>query len=221
MRQALNSNPVAQAALIGLLAIGVAFMLLTRVMNSDEPAAAEPAATSSSAAPSADPAAATPPAEGMATDTAPADSVASPTPGAPESPAAPLAEEAGSFVAGPGLPKPIVKAYTAGRPVVLLISRKAGVEDKRLRALVDRARAIGNSAVFTTNAHGIASYSRITRGVDVSRVPALVVLRPRRLNKGPVPEATVSYGFRSPESVEQAVRDALYEGRRDLPYYPE
>ena len=215
MRQALNSNPVAQAALIGLLAIGVAFMLLTRVMNRDDGAAAPPASTSSSAAPSADPAAASP------TDAAPTDSVASPTPGVPESPAVPRAEDAGSFVAGPGLPKPIVKAYTAGRPVVLLITRKAGVEDKRLRALVDHARSIGDSDVFTTNAHGIARYSRITRGVDVSRVPALVVLRPRRLNEGPVPEATVSYGFRGPESVEQAVRDALYEGRRDLPYYPE
>ena len=56
-------------------------------------------------------------------------------------------------------------------------------------------------------------------GVDVNRVPALIVVRPRRLAHG-APTATVSYGFRGPDSVQQAVRDALYKGPRNLPYYP-
>jgi hypothetical protein len=219
VRQALNKNPIAQAALIGVLAIGVAFMLLTRVAGGDEPAATAPAPTTASAAPSADPAATAPTADAAGAPTAPAGGAQAP-PSASGSPD-PSATPPTDFVAGPGLPEPVVKAYEDGRPVVVLITRKAGVEDKRLRAMVDSARSIGDSAVFTTNAHGIARYSRITRGVDVSRVPALVVLRPRRLNDGPVPAATVSYGFRGPESVEQAVRDALYEGRRNLPYYPE
>jgi len=74
-------------------------------------------------------------------------------------------------------------------------------------------------ALFVTNAGQIARYSRITQGVNVDRVPALIVLRPRHLTDG-TPEAILSYGFRGPESVEQAVRDALYKGPTDLPYHP-
>jgi hypothetical protein len=44
-------------------------------------------------------------------------------------------------------------------------------------------------------------------------------VRPR--SKGvSMPEAQVSYGFRNSQSVVQAVHDALYKGRDNLPYYP-
>ncbi|HEX2467867.1 MAG TPA: hypothetical protein VHJ54_06650 [Solirubrobacterales bacterium] len=190
MRRALNENPVAQAALVGLLVIAVAFLLLTRVMKSNSGAEATESTTESSVAT------------------------------APAAPAPAASEPAGDFVAGPGLPKGVVDAYGDGKAVVLLVTRKAGIEDKRLRAIVGKARSVGNVAVFTTNARGIARYARIAGGVDVSRVPALVVIRPRRLSDG-MPEASVSYGFRGPDSVQQAVRDALYDGKSNLPYYPE
>jgi hypothetical protein len=221
MRQALNSNPVVQIALIGVLAIAVGFLFMTRVMKSDE---------SSSAPEPASPSAATPATstDGSAADSSSAaseSSAATPAPAASSSagvPAAPgvAAAPVGSFEAGPGLPAAVVEAYSNNRPVVLLVTRRAGIEDKRLRAMVARARTIGNSAVFTTYARKIARYSRITTGVDVERVPALVVIRPQKMSQGSVPEAAVSYGFRGPQSLEQAVRDALYEGRDDLPYYP-
>ncbi len=70
-----------------------------------------------------------------------------------------------------------------------------------------------------THAAGISRYAKITEGVDVTQVPALVVVRPRQLANG-TPTATVSYGFRGPDSVEQAVRDGLYRGPSNLPYYP-
>ena len=76
-------------------------------------------------------------------------------------------------------------------------------------------------ALFIVSARGIARYSRITQGVDVERVPALIVIRPKKLADGGLPEASVSYGYRGPESIKQAVRDANYDGRRDLPSYPE
>jgi len=219
VRRSLNENPVVQVALVGLLAVAVAFLLMTRVLNRDEggslepePSSATTTAPATDAASSTDASASTAP----ATPTAPASGVP-PATGAAAAPAA----ATGAFVAGPGLPAEVVKAYASGKPVVILITRRAGIEDKRLRAMVSQARGVGDSVVFTSYAHDIARYSRITRGVDVSRVPALVVLRPRKLSEGAVPEATVSYGFRGPESVEQAVRDALYKGRDDIPYYPE
>jgi hypothetical protein len=47
--------------------------------------------------------------------------------------------------------------------------------------------------------------------VEVSRVPALVVMRPRNLSGG-TPQASVSYGFQTSQDVVQAVRDADYHG---------
>ena len=64
----------------------------------------------------------------------------------------------------------------------------------------------------------IARYATIAQGVDVDRVPALVVLRPKRLDHG-VATASVHYGFQSPESVVQAVVDAGYKGPT-LDYHP-
>jgi hypothetical protein len=61
---------------------------------------------------------------------------------------------------------------------------------------------------------------RVTGGVDVNGAPALVVLRPREHSELGVPVESVSYGFRGPASAEQAVRDALHDVRRDLPYHP-
>ena len=49
-------------------------------------------------------------------------------------------------------------------------------------------------------------------GVDVDRIPALVVLQPKRLTEGPTPTRRVSYGFRGPGSVEQAVEDSALQG---------
>jgi hypothetical protein len=207
VRQAINENPIAQAAVIGLLVIAVAFLLLTRLNQSSGEGSESATESSAAASPTL--------AQGSAPAEAPSDVAV------PSAPTAPVAgAPRGDFVAGPGLPKSVVNAYDDGQAVVLLVTRKAGIEDQRLKAMVGGARSVGKVAVFTTNARGIARYSRIARGVDVSRVPALVVMRPRNLSDG-VPQATVSYGFRGPDSVEQAVRDALYDGKSNLPYYPE
>jgi hypothetical protein len=74
--------------------------------------------------------------------------------------------------------------------------------------------------LFVLPAKNISKYSRIVSGVDVDRVPALVVISPKRLTHGGLPSASVSYGFRGPKSVVQAVEDAEYTGKTNLPYYP-
>ena len=74
-------------------------------------------------------------------------------------------------------------------------------------------------AQIVARASQVARYSRITQGVGVSQAPALVVVRPRSGGSS-VPEATVDYGFRTPQGVVQAVHDALYKGPDDLPYDP-
>jgi hypothetical protein len=230
VRDALNNNPVVQAVALGLLTLAVAFLLFTRVVNRDggaEPVPTDPAPATSAApaggevAPGAAASEASTPAPTDGSSSAPAGEATAPPTGAEPGTAAADAAAAGEFVAGPGLPADVVKAYADGDVVVLLIVHEKGIEDRELERSVERLRSRGDTSVFVVRAPKIADYSRITRGVDVDRTPALVVLQPRRLSEGGTPIASVSYGFRGPGSVEQAVEDSLYKGRKDLPYYPQ
>ena len=209
MRKALNDNPVAQIVVLGVLAVLVGFLLLTRVAGQsggDSPAAS-PTASDTSTVPST-----TPPA--TSSDQVPSTSsdAVSPTGSVSGAPV-------GKFVAGPGLPASVVKAYADDKTVVLLVLKRRGIDDDQLRRNVERLRGRSDLVLFVTNAGHIARYSRITQGVSVDRVPALIVLRPRHLTDG-TPTASISYGVRGPESVDQAIRNALYKGPSNLPYYP-
>jgi hypothetical protein len=208
----MNENPVVQIAVLGMLAVVVAFLLMTRVMKGED--SATPASTDVSAASSA--ASAT----GATTETGTTPSTPQSSDGAAAPSAASMpAPEVGDFVAGPGLPGAMVKAYEDDQTVVLLVVRHNGIDDAVLRRSVERLRSRSGVALFVTRAKHIARYARITEGVSVERVPALVVLRPRRLSDS-APSASVSYGFRGPDSVDQAIRDALYDGPKNLPAYP-
>jgi hypothetical protein len=209
VRKVLNENPLAQMAVFGLLAVIVGFLLLTRMGHKSESSATTSGAPNSTSAStgSSSAAATTPPATG---------STAAPT---IVPPAGAATGAVGEFVAGPGLPAPVVKAYADDKAVVLFVFRHRGVDDAAVRASVERLRGRHDLAVFVTHAAHIARYARITEGVDVNRVPALIVLRPRHVAHG-TPTASVSYGFRGPDSVDQAIRNALYKGPSNLPYYP-
>ncbi|MGA9635294.1 MAG: hypothetical protein WBQ41_08650, partial [Solirubrobacterales bacterium] len=124
-----------------------------------------------------------------------------------------------ALVPGPGLPRPVVAAWKRGDTVVLLIVRGSGIDDRLVRSSVRLLSSEPNTDVFVARAGHIARYSRITMGVGVNRAPALVVVRPRRLT-GSVPQAQVGYGFRNAQSVVQAVHDATYGGKDNLPYSP-
>lgn len=217
MRKALNENPVAQIAVLGVLAVIVGFLLLTKVAHKSESSSSSstsPTATSGSTA--------TPPSasSSAATTPAPGSTPSATTPGTGSvSPTVPSGVPVGEFVAGPGLPKPVVKAYKDDKTVVLLIVRHLGIDDDEVRQSVERLRGRNDLAVFVTIAAHVARYSRIAEGVSLNRVPALVVMRPRHLTHG-TPTASVSYGFQGADSIEQAVRDALYKGPTNLPYYP-
>lgn len=218
MRRAINENPIVQMALIGVLGLAAAVFLLKGMGGSaseeaaapSDSTAAAPATSDAAAAPTADAAAGAPAAPAVAPATAS---------GAPTAPAGAPADE--GFVAGPGLPKAVVGAYEQNKTVVLLVTRHGGIDDRELKLAVALAalRRSPEIAVFTTAVKHTARYSRITEGVSLDRVPAMIVLSPKRLG-GPMPKATVSYGYRKLESVEQAIRDAGYKGPK-LSYHPE
>jgi hypothetical protein len=194
MREKLNSNPLYQVGLIGVLLVAAGFFLLSTMGGGgeEEKTASATAAGSPSAAATA----------GAASGGAAA---AAPPPGA-------LAD------AAPPPPRPVTAAFAANRTVVLLFVRDGGIDDRMVATATRRLASFPGVATFVVPAHRIARYAAIAQGVDVNRVPALVVVRPKRLDHG-IPTASVSYGFQSPESVVQAVIDAGYRGPT-VDYHP-
>jgi hypothetical protein len=217
MRQALNSNPMVQLAVIGvLIAIVGLFMMMnlkkskpsSASSGSDASALSSTASSSSSSAPTSTTPVTIP---GGASAAA-----AAPTTGVAPSTGTVTPE---ALVPGPGLPADVVSAWKGGDAVVLLIVRGGGVDDRLVHRSVELLSGEAGVSVFVVRAKNVARYSRITQGVGVNRAPALVVVRPRQ-ESGSVPQAQVSYGFRNSQGVVQAVHDAVYSGRDDLPYSP-
>jgi hypothetical protein len=218
LRKVLNDNPIAQVAILGVLALVVGFLLITRMSGKESSSSSDTSATAASVAPGTETSTPTP-ADSTATAVPDASATESVAPAAPSTGAVAEAAAAGKFVAGPGLPLPVVQASGANKVVVLLVVRRKGIDDEAVRASVENLGGVADVALFVTNAGHISRYSRIATGVNVDRVPALIVLKQRELTEG-TPVATVSYGFRGPDSVAQAVRDALYKGPTNQPYYP-
>jgi hypothetical protein len=195
---------------IGVLIVIVGFFFMTN-MKKGSSSSSSSSATESSATP-------TPP-TGSASATLPGGTTAPSTGVSPAPAVTPATVDPQALIPGPGLPAPVVRAWKGGDAIVLLIARGSGTDDRLVRDSVEQLSGDTGTAVFVAPAEDIARYSRITQGANVTRVPALVVVRPRQVS-GAAPEATVSYGFRNSQSVVQAVRDALYDGRDDLPYSP-
>ena len=206
MRQAINNNPIAQVAVLGGLALLVGlFMMMNMKKGSSDSGStgSSAAATPAISSPTAGDSAVAPGSAG----TAP---VAPPTSGS-------VSPDA--LVPGPGLPRPVITAWRRGDTVVLLVVRPHGIDDRLVRNSVRSLSSESGVSVFVSRADKVARYSRITQGVALSQAPALLVVRPKRVS-GSVPEAQVSYGFRDSQGVVQAVHDAVYSGKDNLPYSP-
>ena len=120
--------------------------------------------------------------------------------------------------AAPPPPRAVVDAFNANHTVALLFVRNGGIDDRLVRDSAARLHSLSDVEFFVVPAGRISRYAAIAKGVAVDRVPALVVVRPKRLSNG-IPTASVSYGFRDSQSLVQAVIDAGYKGRT-LDYHP-
>lgn len=208
MRQSLNENPVVQMAVIGVIALIGVFMLFTTVLKKDEAPVTDPAAATADPAVGAAPV--TPSTDPSATAPVPTAAVA-PGAGAVEAP------PPAGLEASKGLPMDVIKAFADNQTIALLVIDPKGISDREVETYTKLASR-GDNEIFIVDVKDIAEYSRITSGVAVSQAPALVVIRPRKLTDN-VPIASVSYGFRGPRSVEQALDDALYSAG-PVPSYP-
>jgi Co/Zn/Cd efflux system component len=212
MREAINNNPMVQVAVIGVLVLVVGLFMMMNMKKGSSSSSSSPAPAASAPTTSAGSVPST-------SATGVPGSTAAPSTGVTAPPVAGGTVSPAALLPGPGLPRPVVAAWKSGDAIVLLIVRGSGIDDRLVRSSVASLSGDAGLAVFITHAKDVARYSRITQGVGVDRVPALVVIHPRKLS-GSVPQAEVSYGFRSAQSVVQAVHDALYTGRDDLTYSP-
>jgi hypothetical protein len=121
-------------------------------------------------------------------------------------------------VPAPPLPAAFTAAYDADKTVALLVVHNGGIDDAFTHLALEEVAAVEDVKAFVVPVKKISHYAAVTVALDVNRVPALIVMRPRRLSGG-VPQASVDYGFQTPQSVVQAVRDASYKGPEGT-YYP-
>jgi len=121
-------------------------------------------------------------------------------------------------VPAPPLPAAFTAAYDADKTVALLVVHDGGIDDAFTHLALAEVAAVEDVKPFVVPVKKISRYAAVTVGLDINRVPALIVMRPRRLSGG-VPQASVDYGFQTPQSVVQAVRDASYKGPEGT-YYP-
>jgi hypothetical protein len=196
MREQLNSNPLVQMGLIAFLLVAVAIFLLTSMGGGGEKAESDAGSIATTA-----------PGEGAA-----------PSPGEEAPPVAASSSAAIPTLATKPLPRPVLDAWNGNHIVVLLIVDDRGIDDDLVKLASSRLDGMPGVSNFVVPVSKIARYASITQGVGVDRVPALVVLRPKKLDQA-VPTASVSYGFRDGDSIEQAVVDAGYRGPT-LEYHP-
>jgi hypothetical protein len=213
MREQLNSNPIVQMAVIGVLLLGGVFFFISTTGGGEEEAAPGASEATVGIAGTDE--------TGTATGATPGAAVEGAIEAAGEAASAPGSVPAlppGAAAAAPPPPPAVTRAFDANQTVALLFVRNGGIDDRLVERAVKPLQALPGVVTFVVPAGRISRYAAIAQGVAVDRVPALVVLRPKRLGKS-IPTASVSYGFQSPQSVVQAVVDAGYEGRT-LDYHP-
>ncbi len=203
MREKLNENPKAQVALVAVLVVAAAFFFLKG--SGEEEAAAPTEATVAVAGTDA---------TGTATGATPGEAVE----GALEATGEAGTTAVPTSVPAPPPPRPLANAYDAGKTVVLLIVDPDGIDDKLVARSSLLLAANPDVALFVVPDRQIARYAAVTVGLEINRVPALVVMKPKRLSGG-TPQATVEYGFQTPQSVVQAVEDVSYRGP-EVTYHP-
>jgi hypothetical protein len=202
MRDQLNDNPMVQIAVIGVLLVAAGIFLMSTMGGGGEEGGAETAVIEGSTAPGAGPS--EPIEEGSVESL--------------EAETAPTASA--SLAALPPIQPPaqIVDSWSSGATVVLLFVRDGGIDDRLVQNASGVLSGLPEVVQYIVPAKQIARYTAVTGGVGVERVPALVVLTPKRVDEQ-VPTASVHYGYQSPASIVQAVRDAGYEGPT-LDYHP-
>jgi hypothetical protein len=204
VREKLNSNPIAQVGVIAVLVVvGLVFFL--KSSGGEEESEAGPTVATVNGA--------------TATGDSPGDAIEAAISGLEEGGVAAGASEIPTSIPAPPPPAAFTSAYDAGQTVVLLVVHDGGIDDRLTSMAAEQIAGMPGVTLLRVPLKQLPRYAGVTLGLDVNRMPALIVMRPQRLSGG-VPQASVDYGFQTPQSVVQAVRDASYAGPEET-YHPD
>ena len=103
---------------------------------------------------------------------------------------------------GPGLPLRVKRALDAQKVVAVLFWNRKGVDDRSVKASIDRLPHRKRVAVFTDSVKHLSRYTRITAAASVSTTPSLVVVN----RKG---QAEVITGYLDYQTLRQYILNAL------------
>ncbi len=198
MREKLNSNPLVQMGVIAILLVVGAIFLFSSMGGGGGGGSQESGAEGS-----------------LSASSAPAGEGPAPSPGVSPGPVEALGQ---SVISSRPLPRPVLEAWRDDRTVALIFVHDGGIDDDLVKHASARLDGMSGVSTFVVPASKIARYAAISEGVGVERVPALVVMTPKRLD-GSTPTASVTYGFQSDQSIVQAVVDAGYKGPT-IEYHP-
>jgi hypothetical protein len=208
MREQLNDNPIAQVAVVLVLVAAAAFMFL-KPGGGEESAPEATIAVGGTEMSQSEAASAAGEAVEAGVEAAIESGAVGGAAGVTEMP---------TSVPAPPPPHRFSAAYDSGATVALLVVHDGGIDD-RLTANASRSiESLPGVKLIQVPVKRLPSYAAVTVGLDLNRVPALVVMKPKRLSDG-IPQATVDYGFQTPETLIQAVRDASYDGP-EATYHP-
>jgi hypothetical protein len=210
VREALNNNPIAQVGAVLVLVAVAAFMFLSKSGGGGAEEAAPEASIAVGGTEMSQQEAAS--AAGEVVEGAVETAIESGAIGAEVSGAMPTS------VPAPPPPHEFSAAYDAGKTVVLLVVHDGGIDDQLTSISATALTALPEVELIRVPVKQLPRYASVTVGLDLNRVPAVVVMKPKRLSDG-IPQATVDYGFQTPESLVQAVRDAAYDGP-EATYHP-
>jgi hypothetical protein len=116
-------------------------------------------------------------------------------------------------------PRRFTTAYDADETVALLVVHDGGIDDRYTKLALQAVASVEDVTPIVVPAKQISRYASVTVGLDISQLPALIVMRPKSLSHG-VPQAIVAYGYQTPQSVYQTIVDASYKGPEQGAYHP-
>src|SRR5260221_1896807 len=163
MREKLNSNPLAQIAVVGVLLIAVGFFVMSSGGGGgEEESSGETEATVSVAGTTA---------TGTATAATPGEAVEGAVEGATESASAPAATSAiPSAPDAPPLPRPVLDAWKANKTPALLFVRDGGIDDRLVKASTDGLAGFRDAAGFVLSSAPVPRCGAVTGGAALERV---------------------------------------------------
>lgn len=206
MREKLNNDPKLQVALVAVLVVvALLFFLKSSGGGEAEESGAGPTVATVNGS--------------TATGATPGEAVEAAISGIETGAASTGTGEVPTSIPAPPPPSKFTAAYDSGRTVVLLVVNDGGIDDELTARAAGAIEGMADVALIRVPLAQLPRYASVTVGLELNRVPALVVMRPQRLSGG-VPQATVDYGFQTPASLVQAVRDASYEGP-ETSYHPD